>query len=87
MLVKTYAGAVEGVDAQMITIEVDAGGALQQGKPGYCLVGLPDNAVKEGYWRMASAIKSINYRIPRMRIVINLTPANLRKEGSNYGYL
>ncbi len=84
MLVKTFAAAVHGIDAQTITIEVDAGGAVMQGKPGYFLVGLPDSAVKEGYWRIESALKSIGYRIPRIKIVINMAPADLRKEGSNY---
>ena len=84
MLVKTFAAAVHGIDAQTITIEVDAGGAVAQGKPGYSLVGLPDSAVREGYWRIESALKSVGYRIPRIKIVINMAPADLRKEGSNY---
>ena len=84
MLIKAFASAVHGVDAQTITIEVDTGGPLAQGKPGYSLVGLPDNAVRESYWRVESAIKSIGYRIPRIRIVVNMAPADLRKEGSHY---
>jgi len=84
MLVKTYASAVEGIDAQTITIEVSAGGLVQQGQPGYNLVGLPDNAVKEGYWRIETALKSIGYRIPRIKIIINMAPADLKKEGSYY---
>jgi magnesium chelatase family protein len=84
MLVKTFASAVHGIDAQTITVEVDAGGAVAQGKPGYSLVGLPDNAVREGYFRIESALKSIGYRIPRIRVVINMAPADIRKEGSNY---
>jgi len=84
MLIKAFASAVHGVDAQTITIEVDTGGPLAQGKPGYSLVGLPDNAVRESYWRVESAIKAIGYRIPRIRIVVNMAPADLRKEGSHY---
>ncbi len=84
MLVKTYGSAVEGIDAQTITIEVSAGGAIMQGKPGYSLVGLPDNAVKEGYWRIETALKEIGYRIPRVKIIINMAPADLKKEGSYY---
>lgn len=84
MLVKTYASAVEGIDAQIITIEVSAGGQIVQGKPGYSLVGLPDNAVKEGYWRIETALKEIGYRIPRLKIIINMAPADLKKEGSYY---
>ncbi|MCH2023585.1 MAG: YifB family Mg chelatase-like AAA ATPase [Saprospiraceae bacterium] len=84
MLVKTFASAVEGIDAQVITIEVSAGGQVIQGKPGYSLVGLPDNAVKEGYWRIETALKEIGYRIPRIKIIINMAPADLKKEGSYY---
>lgn len=84
MLVKTFASAVHGIDAQTITLEVDAGGAVAQGKPGYSLVGLPDNAVREGYFRIESALKAVGYRVPRIRIVINMAPADIRKEGSNY---
>jgi magnesium chelatase family protein len=85
MLVKAFASAVYGIDAQTVTIEVDCGGPLgPNGKPGYSLVGLPDNAVKEGYWRIESALKSAGMRIPRMRIVINMAPADIKKEGSNY---
>jgi magnesium chelatase family protein len=84
MLVKTFASAVHGINAQTITIEVDAGGAVAQGKPGYSLVGLPDNAVREGYDRIESALKSAGLRVPRIRMVINMAPADVRKEGSNY---
>ncbi|MCH2043838.1 MAG: YifB family Mg chelatase-like AAA ATPase [Saprospiraceae bacterium] len=84
MLVKTFASAVEGIYAQTITIEVSAGGSIGQGRPGYSLVGLPGNAVKEGYDRIETAVKTIGYRVPRIRIVINMAPADIRKEGSNY---
>ena len=84
MLVKTYGSAVEGIAAQTITIEVSVGGQVSQGKPGYNLVGLPDNAVKEGYWRIETALKEIGYKIPRKKIIINMAPADLKKEGSYY---
>lgn len=84
MLLKTYAAAVYGVDARLITVEVSAGGAVQADKPSYSLVGLPDNAVKEGYLRIISAVKNIDLKIPRVRVVINLAPADLKKEGSAY---
>ena len=60
MLVKTFAGAVHGVDAQLITIEVNTGGAIGPGSntPGYFIVGLPDNAVREGLQRMEAALKN-----------------------------
>ena len=67
MLVKTYAGAVHGVDAQTITIEVNAGGAAGPGAagPGYYIVGLPDSAVKEGQQRIEAALK--NSKIQKMK--------------------
>ena len=84
MLVKTYASAVQGVDAQTITVEVNAGGTVAAGKSFYWLVGLPDNAVKEGFQRIESAIKNIGLRLPRLKLVVNLAPADIRKEGSAY---
>lgn len=81
---KTFASAVYGVQAQTITVEVNTGGPVAAGKIGYSLVGLPDNAVKEGYHRMSSAIYNLGYRLPRLKIVINLAPADIRKEGSAF---
>ncbi|MBN2669919.1 MAG: YifB family Mg chelatase-like AAA ATPase [Bacteroidales bacterium] len=79
MLVKTYASAVFGVDAQTITIEV----SVSQGV-NFHLVGLPDNAVKESHQRIESAIKTNNYKWPGKKIVINMAPADIKKEGSAY---
>jgi len=84
MLVKTYASAVQGVEAQTITIEVNAGGSVMAGKQFYHLVGLPDNAVKEGFSRIEAAIKNIGYKLPRLKLIVNLAPADIRKEGSSY---
>ena len=85
MLVKTYAGAVHGVDAQTITIEVNTGGALgNTDKPGYFIVGLPDSAVREGQQRTEAALKNSGLRLPRFKTIINLAPADLRKEGSSF---
>lgn len=84
MLVKTYAGAVQGVDAQTLTIEVNSGGQPVAGKKFYHLVGLPDNAVREGFQRIESAITNIGLRMPRARTIVNLAPADIRKEGSAY---
>jgi magnesium chelatase family protein len=84
MLVNTSASTVYGVQAQTITIEVSAGGAVAMGQSNYYLVGLPDNAVREGYQRLSSAIYNLGYRIPRVKIVINLAPADIRKQGSAY---
>lgn len=79
MLVKTYGSAVYGVDALTITIEVSIVGGTK-----YYVVGLPDNAVKESMFRVESAITTSGYRMPRQRIVVNLAPADIRKEGSAY---
>ena len=54
------------------------------GKNGYHLVGLPDNAVREGFQRITAALKNNNFKVPRIKMVVNLAPANLRKEGSAY---
>ncbi|MCB0640908.1 MAG: magnesium chelatase, partial [Phaeodactylibacter sp.] len=84
MLVKTFASSVQGVDAQTVTVEVNAGGTAPPGQNMYTLVGLPDNAVKEGFARMDAAIRNIGYKMLRLKTVVNLAPANIRKEGSSY---
>ncbi|MFZ1705536.1 MAG: YifB family Mg chelatase-like AAA ATPase [Saprospiraceae bacterium] len=84
MLSKTYASAVHGIEAQTITVEVNAGGTIAAGKQFYFLVGLPDNAVKEGFQRIEAAIKNIGYKLPRLKLVVNLAPADIKKEGSAY---
>lgn len=84
MLVKTYGSAVYGVDAKTITIEVNAGGNVEQGKNNFHLVGLPDNAIREGQQRIYTAIRNSDYRVMRVRYVINMAPADIRKEGAAY---
>ena len=84
MLVKTLAAAVQGVDAQKIIVEVNAGGTVAAGKQMYHMVGLPDKAVTEGFQRVESAIKNIGYKMLRLKLVVNLAPAHIRKEGSAY---
>lgn len=79
MLVKTFGSAVYGVDALTITIEVSVGAGTK-----YYMVGLPDNAVKESLHRVESAIKTSGYHMPRQKILVNLAPADIRKEGSAY---
>jgi magnesium chelatase family protein len=79
MLVKTFGGAVYGVNAAVITIEVN----IIQGASFY-MVGLPDNAVKESQFRIESTFKSNNYRMPGRRVIVNMAPADLKKEGSAY---
>ena len=85
MLVKTFAGAVHGVDAHTITIEVNIGGAVgNSDKPAYFIVGLPDNAVREGQQRIDAALKNSGLRLGRFKTIINLAPADMRKEGSAF---
>ena len=79
MLAKTFGSAVYGIEAITITIEVNVCGGLN-----YFVVGLPDNAVKESMLRIESALNSSIYRMPRKRIIVNLAPADIRKEGSAY---
>lgn len=80
MLVKTYGSAVHGVNAHKITVEVNIG----QGQMKYFMVGLPDNAVKESQFRIETALKNNGFKMPRQRLVINMAPADIRKEGSAY---
>ncbi|MCL4106417.1 UNVERIFIED_CONTAM: hypothetical protein GTU68_030375 [Idotea baltica] len=84
MLIKTYAGAVHGVEARTITVEVNAGGTSVAGKGLYYLVGLPDSAVREGFQRVEAAIKNIGRRMPRVKLIVNLAPADIKKEGSSF---
>jgi magnesium chelatase family protein len=79
MLIKTFGSAVQGVNAYTITIEVNVSAGTK-----YFLVGLPDNAVKEGEQRIESALKQFGYKMPRQKVVINMAPADIRKEGSAY---
>lgn len=79
MLVKTYGSAVVGVDAITITVEVNADKGFA-----FFMVGLPDNAVKESQHRISSALKNVGFKMPGMKIVVNMAPADIRKEGSAY---
>lgn len=79
MLVKSYAAAVQGISATIITIEVNCTKGIQ-----FFLVGLPDVAVRESHERIISALQVSGYKFPRNRIVINMAPADIRKEGSSY---
>lgn len=79
MPVKTYGSSVFGIEAITITIEVNMSGGTK-----YFIVGLPDNAVRESLFRIESALNNSGYRMPRRKIVVNLAPADIRKEGSSY---
>ena len=84
MLIRTFAGAVQGVDARQITIEVNAGGVPATNSPWYNVIGLPDNAIREGAHRIDAALKNSGFRNLRLRTIINLAPADIRKEGACY---
>lgn len=79
MLVKTYSGAVIGIDALTVTIEVSVSRGVQ-----FCIVGLPDTAVKESHQRVISAIQQTGFAIPRSGVVVNMAPADVKKEGAAY---
>ena len=79
MLIKTFGSAVYGIKATTITIEVNATQGIN-----FFLVGLPDNAVKESQQRIESALQTYGYRMPGKKVVINMAPADIRKEGSAY---
>lgn len=79
MFIKTYASAVHGINAVTITVEADVTKGIK-----FLLVGLPDNAVKESQQRIESALRLTGYKWPKQKIVINMAPADIRKEGSSY---
>lgn len=79
MLVRTFASAVYGISAITIRVEVQMTDGI-----GYFLVGLPDNAIKESQQRIVAALHTLGYRWPGKRLVINLAPADIRKEGASY---
>lgn len=79
MLVKIYGAAVQGIDAIPVTIEVVAEVGFS-----YTMVGLPDTAVKESYQRVMAAMQQSGIEFPRRRLVMNLSPADVRKEGAAY---
>lgn len=79
MLIKTYGSSVYGVNAQLITVEVNVDKGV-----GYQLVGMPDMAIKESAHRISAALKNCGYKIPGKKITVNMAPADLRKEGSAY---
>ena len=79
MLVKVYSAAVQGLSAIPVTIEVNASRGIK-----FFMVGLPDNAVKESHERIVAAIHNCGYRYPTKQIVVNLAPADIKKEGAGY---
>jgi magnesium chelatase family protein len=80
MLAKVLSGALLGIDAYRVEVEVD----IAQGLPQFATVGLPEGAVKESKDRIKSAIKNSGYEFPSRRITINLAPADIRKDGAAF---
>jgi magnesium chelatase family protein len=79
LLVKTFGSAVYGIEAITITVEVNIAPGTK-----YFIVGLPDVAIKESYFRIESALKNCSFRMPRQQVVVNMAPADIKKEGSSY---
>lgn len=80
MLARVFSGAVYGVDAYAVEIEVNAA----KGDPGAVIVGLPDAAVKESKDRVYTAVHNSDYATPMGKVTVNLAPANMKKEGPNF---
>ena len=79
MYAKTYGVCVSGIDGYVVTVEVD----ISPGLPSFDIVGLPATSVKEAKERVRSAIKNGGFEFPMKRIVVNLAPAHIRKDGSS----
>ncbi len=79
MLTKLFGAAVQGIDATIVTIEVNTSRGIK-----FFLVGLPDSAVKESHERIVSALQVNGYKFPTCQIVVNMAPADIKKEGSSY---
>ena len=79
MLVKVYGAAVQGIDALPVTIEVVVENGIS-----FCIVGLPDTAVKESHQRVQAAMKQSALEFPRRKVVVNMAPADVKKEGAAY---
>lgn len=80
MVTKVITAAAIGINSCKIEVEVDVTNSL----PGMSIVGLPDNAVSEARERVHSAIKNSGYSFPTGKVIVNLAPADIRKEGTNY---
>ncbi|MBP3566016.1 MAG: YifB family Mg chelatase-like AAA ATPase [Paraprevotella sp.] len=79
MLVKVFSASVQGLSAIPVTIEVNSSRGIK-----FFLVGLPDNAVKESHERIVAAVENSGYRFPTKQLVVNMAPADIRKEGAGY---
>src|SRR3989304_1641669 len=80
MLSKVYSSSTYGIDAYLVEVEVH----VEKQVPGFIIVGLPDNAVKESRERVTSAIKNSGFEFPKKKITVNLAPADIKNEGSAF---
>ena len=80
MLARIWSASLIGIDALKVGVEVDLSGGL----PGVVVVGLPDTAVQESRERVKAALKNAGFPFPMRKVVVNLTPADVRKEGPIY---
>ncbi|MDO8535940.1 MAG: YifB family Mg chelatase-like AAA ATPase [Candidatus Omnitrophota bacterium] len=80
MISKIYSSCVMGIDAYEVTTEVDVGSGL----PGFNIVGLPDTAIKESRDRIKAAIRNSGFSFPAKKIIVNLAPADIKKEGASF---
>ncbi len=79
MLVRIHTAALQGIEALPVSIEIHVSRGIR-----FSIVGLPDNAVRESHERIASALQMNGMNIPRKQVIVNLSPANIRKEGTSY---
>ena len=80
MLAVTHTASIMGIDGYVIKVEID----ITQGLPAFLMVGLAEGAVRESRVRVSSAIRNAGYMLPLRKIVANLAPADIRKEGSGF---
>ena len=78
MYAKTFGATTNGINGEEIIVEVD----VAQGLPNFDIVGLPDTAVRESRGRVKAAIKNAGFIFPDTRVIVNLAPADLKKDGS-----
>lgn len=86
MLSQIASAALNGLKALPVTVEVNAEFRREEvlGDSAFCMVGLPDNAVRESRQRVLSALTNAGFRLPRLSVTVNFAPADVRKEGSGF---
>lgn len=80
MLSKVLSGATYGINAYIVEVETH----LEKMIPGFAIVGLPDNTVRESRERITAAVRNCGYEFPTRKLTVNLAPADIRKEGSSF---